>query len=94
MPRTLRLKVADDLARRLDERLAREGGDVEALLERALTAHLDAADAADVLRDSAVRAVGEGEFGTAASLSADHARVRLWLLGWGGEDESGPPGSC
>ncbi|WP_235062967.1 transcriptional regulator [Paramagnetospirillum caucaseum] len=94
MPRTIQLVLDDDLARRLEERLAAEGGDGAALLERALRAHLDAGDEAAAARDAVIRAAGEGEFGTAPGLSADHARVRLWLLGWGGDGESGPPGSC
>lgn len=94
VPRTLELVVSDLLARRLDARLKDEGGDAEALLERALTAYLDAAESARSLRDSVVRAAEEGEFGAVPGLSADHARVRLWLLGWGGDEESGPPGLC
>lgn len=94
MPRTIQLVLDDDLARRLEERLAVEGGDAAALLERALAAFLDAEDEREAARDAVIRAAGEGEFGAAPGLSADHARVRLWLLGWGGDGESGPPGSC
>jgi predicted transcriptional regulator len=94
MPRTVRLVLDDDLARRLDAHLAETGGDAPAALERALRTFLDAEAEAAAVRQAVVRAAGEAEFGTAPGLSADHARVRLWLLGWGGEGESGPPGSC
>jgi len=94
MPRTIQLVLDDDLARRLELHLATRGGDGPCLLERALVAFLDAEDERDAARDAVIKAAGEGEFGTAPGLSADHARVRLWLLGWGGEGESGPPGSC
>jgi len=94
MPRTVQLVLDDDLARRLDERLAADGGDAPALLERALRAFLDTEAERAAARDAIIRAAGEGEFGAAPGLSADHARVRLWLLGWGGDGESGPPGSC
>lgn len=92
MPRTVQLVLDDDLARRLDQ--CRGAGDEASLLERALRAFLDAEADAAAARDAVIRAAGEGEFGAAPGLSADHARVRLWLLGWGGEGESGPPGSC
>lgn len=92
MPRTVQLVLDDDLARRLD--LCRGAEDEASLLERALRAFLDAEADAAAARDAVIKAAGEGEFGTAPGLSADHARVRLWLLGWGGEGESGPPGSC
>ncbi|ARJ66890.1 transcriptional regulator [Magnetospirillum sp. ME-1] len=94
MPRTVQLVLDDDLARRVEERLAAEGGDAAALLESALRFFLDAEDDRIAARESVIRAAGEGEFGAVPGLSADHARVRLWLLGWGGEGESGPPGSC
>jgi predicted transcriptional regulator len=92
MPRTVQLMLDDDLARRLDA--CRGAEDSASVLERALRAFLDAEADAAAARDAVIRAAGEGEFGTAPGLSADHARVRLWLLGWGGEGESGPPGSC
>ncbi|CUW38452.1 Conserved Protein of unknown function [Magnetospirillum sp. XM-1] len=94
MPRTIQLVLDDALARRVDERLGGDGGDAAALLDRALRFFLDAEDDRVAARDAVIRAAGEGEFGAAPGLSADHARVRLWLLGWGGEGESGPPGSC
>lgn len=92
MPRTVRLVLDDGLARRLDA--FRGDEDEGSVLERALRAFLDAEADAAAAREAVVRAAGEGEFGTRPGLSADHARVRLWLLGWGGEGESGPPGSC
>jgi predicted transcriptional regulator len=92
MPRTLKLVIDDDLARRLD---ALRGAEDEAsLLERALVAFMEAEADSQAARQAVIRAAGEGEFGAVPGLSADHARVRRWLLGWGGEDESGPPGSC
>lgn len=94
MSRTVQLVLDDDLAARVEARLAADGGDAAALLERALRYFLDAEDDRTAARDAVIRAAGEGEFGAAPGLSADHARVRLWLLGWGGEGESGPPGSC
>ncbi|WP_231848906.1 transcriptional regulator [Paramagnetospirillum magneticum] len=94
MPRTLQLVLDDDLARRLDQRLAVEGGDAAALLDRALRHFLDVEDDRDAAHRAVIAAAGEGEFGARPGLSADHARVRLWLLGWGGDGESGPPGSC
>lgn len=94
MPRTVQLVLDDDLTRRVDECVAAGGGDAAALLDRALRFYLDAEDERRAARDAVIRAAGEGEFGAAPGLSADHARVRLWLLGWGGEGESGPPGSC
>lgn len=94
MPRTVQLVLDDALASRVEERLATEGGDAAALLDRALRYFLDAEDDKAAARDAVIQAAGEGEFGAAPGLSADHARVRLWLLGWGGEGESGPPGSC
>jgi predicted transcriptional regulator len=94
MPRLVQLVLDDDLSRRLEERLAAEGGDAAAMLERALTHFLDAEDDKEAARRAVIAAACEGEFGAAPGLSADHARVRLWLLGWGGEGESGPPGSC
>ncbi|KIL99727.1 hypothetical protein CCC_03899 [Paramagnetospirillum magnetotacticum MS-1] len=94
MPRTIQLVLDDDLSRRLETRLATDGGDAAALLERALRHYLDAEDDRQAARQAVIEAAGEGEFGARPGLSADHARVRLWLLGWGGEDESGPPGSC
>jgi predicted transcriptional regulator len=94
MSRILQLVLDDALARRVDDRLAAEGGDAAALLDRALRFYLDAEEERAAARDAVVRAAGEGEFGSRPGLSADHARVRLWLLGWGGDGESGPPGSC
>lgn len=92
MPRTVRLILDDDLARRLDACRGEE--DEASVLERALRAFIEAEADAAAAREAVVRAAGEGEFGARPGLSADHARVRLWLLGWGGDGESGPPGSC
>ncbi len=94
MPVTVQLVLDDDLARRLDAHVAQAGGDGAAALERALRAYLDAEDERMAVQQAVVQAAGEGEFGAQPGLSADHARVRLWLLGWGGDGESGPPGSC
>jgi predicted transcriptional regulator len=94
MSRTVQLVLDDDLASRVEARLEADGGDAAALLERALRYFLDVEDDRTAARDAVIQAAGEGEFGAAPGLSADHARVRLWLLGWGGEGESGPPGSC
>jgi predicted transcriptional regulator len=94
MPVTVQLVLDDDLARRLDEHLTQAGGDGAAAMERALRFYLDAEEERAAVQRAVVQAAGEGEFGARPGLSADHARVRLWLLGWGGDGESGPPGSC
>ncbi|MBI3444224.1 MAG: transcriptional regulator [Magnetospirillum sp.] len=94
MPRTIRLVLEDDIASRLDAHLAAHGGDEAALLERALRAFLEVEAETAAARAAVIQAAGEGEFGAAPGLSASHEKVRAWLLGWGKDDESNPPGSC
>jgi len=94
MPATLTLTLDDDLVRRLDRLANATGLERAAALEHALRQALDLDEQARAAQEVMLAAVAEGDQGSRPGHSALHEDIRLWLLGWGSEDERKRPRSC